>query len=383
MDELFEALLQARGNPTLDEVRAIPRADKGDPGSLLVGAMAGAVGWPVDIVSETMRPLGYDVPPEQVIGSTDWWGAQSGHDMSQGPGLLGQFLTPDAFDLFRVANTAFKGARDLDGILNQMTVYHGSPHQWDEVDLSKVGTGEGAQAYGHGFYAAQAKEVAQEYQKMGMDPTRISEDILRALDGKVQAPIGVSIDAGNQLKQPGVGVDDVVRYLRERADELSDPSEEIYAAGYRNMAEAIQSEAAKVGGININTGHLYELDLPDETIDKMLDWDAPLSEQPDNVRRAIRDLQEQYRSAEGGMNLPYLEDHMTGEQMYREFDQISHWAGDSDTWKSASERLNALGIPGIKYLDGTSRSAGQGTRNFVIFDEAAITPLTRNGNPIK
>ena len=34
------------------------------------------------------------------------------------------------------------------------TAYHGSPHAFDQFDLSKIGTGEGAQAYGHGMYLA-------------------------------------------------------------------------------------------------------------------------------------------------------------------------------------------------------------------------------------
>ena len=34
-----------------------------------------------------------------------------------------------------------------------MTAYHGTPHKIQgQFDISKVGTGEGAQAYGHGMY---------------------------------------------------------------------------------------------------------------------------------------------------------------------------------------------------------------------------------------
>jgi len=35
-----------------------------------------------------------------------------------------------------------------------MTVWHGSPHKFDKFDICKIGTGEGAQAYGHGLYLA-------------------------------------------------------------------------------------------------------------------------------------------------------------------------------------------------------------------------------------
>ena len=43
-------------------------------------------------------------------------------------------------------------------------VYHGSPHKFDKFDASKTGTGEGAQAYGHGLYFAENPEVARTYQ---------------------------------------------------------------------------------------------------------------------------------------------------------------------------------------------------------------------------
>src|SRR5690606_14870554 len=41
--------------------------------------------------------------------------------------------------------------------------YHGSPHDFDRFDMSKIGTGEGAQAYGHGLYFAEAEDVARSY----------------------------------------------------------------------------------------------------------------------------------------------------------------------------------------------------------------------------
>jgi hypothetical protein len=45
----------------------------------------------------------------------------------------------------------------------------------------------------------------------------------------------------------------------------------------------------------------------------------------------------------------------------------------------ASTFLRGQGIPGIRYLDGGSRGAGQGTRNFVVFDDQLPKILERNG----
>src|SRR5512139_1388510 len=52
-----------------------------------------------------------------------------------------------------------------------MTVFHGSPHKWLPEEgfsmgrprLDKIGTGEGAQAYGYGMYFAESPGVARSY----------------------------------------------------------------------------------------------------------------------------------------------------------------------------------------------------------------------------
>jgi hypothetical protein len=47
--------------------------------------------------------------------------------------------------------------------------------------------------------------------------------------------------------------------------------------------------------------------------------------------------------------------------------------------------LRQAGIPGIRYLDGGSRGAGQGSSNFVVFpgEESLLTILERNGQPLR
>lgn len=50
--------------------------------------------------------------------------------------------------------------------------YHGTPHDVDKFDTAKIGTGEGAQAYGYGLYFADSKELAEWYKN------KLSKDIL-------------------------------------------------------------------------------------------------------------------------------------------------------------------------------------------------------------
>ena len=45
----------------------------------------------------------------------------------------------------------------------RLKAYHGSPHDFDEFSTDNIGTGEGAQAYGHGLYFAEREGTAKTY----------------------------------------------------------------------------------------------------------------------------------------------------------------------------------------------------------------------------
>ena len=45
--------------------------------------------------------------------------------------------------------------------------YHSSPHDFEQFDLGKIGTGEGAQVYGHGIYAAENPAVSGRWTILG------------------------------------------------------------------------------------------------------------------------------------------------------------------------------------------------------------------------
>ena len=48
-----------------------------------------------------------------------------------------------------------EGAVGTGGTNVPIRAYHGSPHDFERFDTSKIGTGEGAQSYGHGLYFAE------------------------------------------------------------------------------------------------------------------------------------------------------------------------------------------------------------------------------------
>ena len=45
----------------------------------------------------------------------------------------------------------------------------------------------------------------------------------------------------------------------------------------------------------------------------------------------------------------------------------------------AAANLKQAGIPGIKYLDQGSRAAGDGSRNYVVFDDSLIDIVRKYG----
>lgn len=91
----------------------------------------------------------------------------------QNPAFL-QNPTPESKqDMGAVLATIYGGnafnpaAMETNALGAGIKAYHGSPYDFDKFDASKIGTGEGAQAYGHGLYFAENPEVAGSYKQPG------------------------------------------------------------------------------------------------------------------------------------------------------------------------------------------------------------------------
>ena len=235
-----------------------------------------------------------------------------------------------------------KLAKMLKGIpsMRELDVHHGTPHRFPpteanplgEFDASKIGTGEGAQAYGHGIYLAESPEVAQGYQQ--------------------------TLAHKNYAKLEEIGRNNY-RVISPDGSVLAD--------------NAVLGKATKIKqDFDAKAGALYKADLPDEMIDRMLDWDKPLSEQPDASKLVLKELLTKARKSFEGID---PNSNPIAEQIYHLYAQ--HRGGNS---AAVAEELRQAGIPGIKYLDAGSRTAqGSGTRNFVVFpgEEKKVKILER------
>ncbi len=242
----------------------------------------------------------------------------------------------------QIANLPTGPARNQAGAI----VYHGSPHKFDAFDSSKIGTGEGAQAYGHGLYFAENPDVAKQYIPRDLK----TEDKIMRL-----------------YKQAETRQDWNSMSVLEDALTHKTPSElkELYPdqQGLINQIAKIQST---------QKGNIYKVDLPDEAIAKMLDYDAPLSKQPEQVRNAIESALKDDPVFNAWKTNGAI-DSVSGGLLYgRVVEKMGPYPGGTvgasgSQSAKATELLNSLGVPGIRYLDGGSRGAGEGTRNFVTF----------------
>lgn len=271
---------------------------------------------------------------------------------------------------FAAAST-MASAQRAGSLLSPLTVFHGSPHKFSKFEAKKIGTGEGAQAYGHGLYFAENPAVARQYQESLSD-----FDML--VDGKPFNPANPAHRAALEVKQRGgdVTIKDIVanynqqiKDLRSRnaqwADELAKSKEEELPF-IKSGKLPVYSESTK--------GSLYTVDLPDEQIAKMLDWDKPLSQQSANIQSKLKSVIDEQ------MGKGTWDAWIKNEPDYQ---NLRNDLFENKTESEVSELLRQAGIPGIKYFDQTSRNAKQGTRNFVVFpgEESKLRIMEVNGKP--
>lgn len=240
--------------------------------------------------------------------------------------------------------------------------YHGTPHDFEKFDLSKIGTGEGAQAYGHGLYFAESPTVAGDY--------------TRRLSFKAAESNNYAVEALGR---------DIARLDRELADAAPGTPQA------REISARLQAaEKERKALLDQAKGATYEVNIK-ASADQFLDWDKPLSAQPEGIQKAVRGVVD--KAIENGANGPRQ---MVGvvtsasrETKFADPANVDDLDGASIMEmlqkvfgsEGTSQALNRAGVRGLKYLDAASRGAGDGTRNFVVFDDNIIETVAKNGKP--
>jgi hypothetical protein len=230
-----------------------------------------------------------------------------------------------------------------------ITAFHGSPHDFDKFDAAHIGKGEGAQAYGHGLYFAEAEGVARQYRD--------------ALTGTQLTPEAQAWESMKHAKDRAEAARDARVYLN------SLHSEHPHRPAYEGAVRLLES-----GQELRNPGRMYEVRLNAEP-EQFLDWDKPLSQQSEEVRKAFDRSPELQRARQVYAEKFHGEDDMYG---WGVFDQDVR-----DPSPAVSQALRDAGIAGIRYLDGMARVKGEGSVNYVIFpgNENLIDIVRKYANP--
>jgi hypothetical protein len=263
------------------------------------------------------------------------------------------------------------------------TAYHGTPHTIrGKFDISKVGTGEGAQAYGHGMYFAENPEVAKSYANLGTGNIAYrghTEDVLDKLQ-----KAGADYNTANLISTfayeggyKGGTSKDLAKFLKSYAD----TPEEIKL--YKDLTSKPEVVEAINSYVSPKQANLYKVDIPDEYIPTMMDYDKPLGQQSAVVKKALNEIKKQITpemkmELGGDMNLLFGKD-VTPVQFLNTM-EIIHPTGGVGI---GEKMLNDLGVKGIRYKDAMSRGADKGTSNFVVFDPTDVKILEKNSQKVE
>lgn len=394
---------QLRRNRTVQD----PRLAAEMPLQFLRGRAAATLGLPSDVANLVRSPM-----PMEMFGDVDYgqqaqvpYGSQELLKTlplpPQGPaqaaaanvGAVAPLSPMEALQAARAARqaalaggkalgpTAERMAADYlqrQGLILPLDVYQGTPHTFPptarnplgEFDASKIGTGEGAQAYGRGVYTAENPTVAKEYQ-VKLSSTGSAKNLAGNFGG---------IDDG--LAEANRRVEHYKKLIADGGGGAMSRAKSMLQISKKNVADLQAMKA----GIPENKGNLYKADLPDAMIPKMLDWDKPLSQQPEIMKALTPEamgLKLRIAPESGFMGYVSPDGVPIGLQVkgatpenfrkkwldrIAEFGEaeggagrvIGYLGGTSETSAAqVSAALRQAGIPGIKYLDEGSRGPAQ------------------------
>jgi len=266
--------------------------------------------------------------------------------------------------------------------------FHGSGADFDQFTLEKIGTGEGAQAYGYGLYFTDSEDIAKFYR----DAVGGANVLKRAENIKIANPDGGQETAANfsgfRNKFAKYYGDNAAlfadRYLGQFTIE-PDASEDVLIQRAIDTINAVK-ESDKIpdnpkeiiSKITLpDRGKIYKVGLEPKPED-MLDYEKSISEQSQKVQDALyanEGIASIIKRKQKEDRLP--PEFYTGEELYADL------AENLQSAQAASNELADAGILGLKYTAAGSRGANIDAadveKNYVIFDDKAIRILEKYG----
>jgi len=258
------------------------------------------------------------------------------------------------------------------------TAYHGGGKLFKKFEDKYMLSGEGNWTYGAGHYSGEARGTGEAYRAQAA----------RKTGKKRSSYIRDRYDAQEVLDFKSGNINEAIKYQKEQIKKTLDSDEnigEILKMGGqtkvfratmlgRRASTASDLTDARKGLKELQKwkknphkrpGHLYEKEVPDEEIVKMLDWDKRMSAQPDHVKESLKKMKVDY------------DPNITGGELYNGLVEASTkpFGNRNAAKQRVSKELLKAGIPGNKFLDqrsrvGLPRDVAKGqkpTYNFVEF----------------
>ncbi len=323
-----------------------------------------------------------------------------------------------------------------DGIL----AFHGSGADFDEFNLSKIGTGEGTQVFGHGLYFTDSKDIAKFYKNTMLKSQNVE------FNGKPIKFLSDSQDIDNKTVVLGKIRDRIlsgkhnsksainnVKFEYEQSInnsfDLSRPLNKIDKMNYDSMKSDLDYiDSLDANDFKYESGKTYEVNI--KTVkDNLINHDIPINEQSKNMQDKVRELikimpfpENRFFKLDLNLNGGLFRQELEGQvraginkiadnnvrRLKKEISQfdfekmidkdpflklvnskmlddktVTGYIGNplGSTPKIASEIMNDFGIKGIKYKSGQLTSGQQDSKatNFVIFDDKIIDIMAKYG----
>jgi hypothetical protein len=253
-----------------------------------------------------------------------------------------------------------------DNIRKQVIAYHGSPYSFERFTTEKMGTGEGAQAFGWGLYFTDLESIAKNYAN--------NENLIEKHLNSVYE-FGVP-DRFYQIPESARNAkESLITYIDNQIKGFNGvPYQQ---KEWQRLKDAVQSYKPNLYKVSLHKGKTPSeytwlewdkrpsLDTIEQFIDYVSDNIATSKSTKDNLQSKKEDVFAGRTKIE------------TGQGFYQGFAKSVMQVVGKNTDKDISLALLEAGIDGIKYpAESISRGATSDTArgfNYVVFDENAIT----------
>ena len=299
--------------------------------------------------------------------------------------------------------------------------FHGSGADFNEFSLSKINTGEGAQAFGYGLYFTDSKDIANFYKNAISQNKRSSityknKEVINRSDVDSDATLqdevvsNIADQMYNFNKTASTAIDDRVQYIVKDLKELKSkqPIDEVSQL----IVESLNRELTVLKNLdakNFTKGKTYEVKI-NAVMDDLINYDIPLGQQSDNIKNILNKMKSEVNLDDArnfgvdpddyGSNLfNYISRSSSRKDIEQEAikltqkmlfgkDQdvvrfLNDWAAIRGEQATGEKLLAKYGAKGIKYKAdqgvGARNVPETGKNNYVIFDDKIIDIMAKYG----